>query len=409
MSRSAFSALRHRDFRLFWTGQLVSLIGTWLQNVGQAWLVLTLTNSAFLLSLIGAAQFTPVLLLSLYAGVVIDRVSKRNLLLLTQTALLVLALVLAVLVSTGTVRYWHVLLLALLLGLVNAFDMPVRQSYVYELVGGRDDLMNAIALNSAIFNGARLVGPGVAGLVMATWGPAAAFYLNALSFLAVIGGLCLIPPSPPPEAGIRRRTLEHLREGLGYIWRERVVGAPLLLLGLLSLFAMNFNVLVPVYARYNLHQSARGFGFLMSSLGLGALAGSLTLAERAQRGPDRRLLLAAGLGLGLLQVVLSFVRSYWVAVIVLAMTGWMMLIFNASVNTTIQLTVPDALRGRVMSVYTLLLVGVTPFGALFAGSLCQWWGATTALRVGGGIGVAICLVAMVAYRLGASRRDRVTS
>ncbi len=409
MNLSAFSALRHRNFRLFWTGQLVSLIGTWMQNVGQAWLVLTLTNSAFLLGLVSAAQFTPVLLVSLYAGVVVDRVSKRNLLLLTQTTLLVLALVLAVLVSTGSVRYWHVLLLALLLGLVNAFDMPVRQSYVYELVGGRADLMNAIALNSAIFNGARIVGPGVAGLVMAAWGPAAAFYLNALSFLAVIAGLRLIPPCPPPEAGTRRRTLEHLREGLGYIRRERAVGGPLLLLGLLSLFAMNFNVLVPVYARNVLHQSARGFGFLMSSLGLGALAGSLTLAGRAQRGPDPRVLLGAGLGLGLFQVVLSLVRSYGVAATVLALTGWAMLSFNASVNTTVQLTVPDALRGRVMSVYTLLLAGVTPFGALFAGSLSSRWGAATALGVGGGIGVAACLAAVAAYRSWTRRAETATA
>ncbi len=399
MRLSAFSALRHRNFRLFWTGQMISLIGTWMQNVGQAWLVLTLTNSAFLLGLVSAAQFTPVLLVSLYAGVVVDRVSKRNLLLLTQSTLLVLALVLALLVSTGTVRYWHVLILALLLGLVNAFDMPVRQSYVYELVGGRDDLMNAIALNSAIFNGARIVGPGVAGLVMAAWGPAAAFYLNALSFLAVIAGLRLIPSCPPPEVGRRRPTLEHLREGLAYIRRERRVSGPLLLLGILSIFAMNFNVLVPVYARNVLHQSAKGFGFLMSSLGLGALAGSLTLAGRARRGPDPRTLLGAGLGLGLFQIILSLVRSYGMAAVVLGLTGWAMLSFNTSVNTTVQLTVPDNLRGRVMSVYTFLLAGVTPFGALFAGTLSSHWGAPAALQAGGGVGLVSALVALGVYYL----------
>ncbi|MDI6870410.1 MAG: MFS transporter [Bacillota bacterium] len=398
MKTSAFSALHHRNFRLFWTGQMISLIGTWMQNVGQAWLVLTLTDSPFLLGLVSAAQFTPVLLISLFAGVVIDRVSKRNLLLLTQSALLTLALILAVLVSTGTVRYWHVLVLAGLLGLVNAFDMPVRQSYVCELVGGREDLMNAIALNSAIFNGARIAGPGIAGLVMAAWGPAAAFYLNSASFLAVIAGLWLIPPTPPPAEAANRQVLEHLREGLAYIRRVQAVGGPLLLLGILSIFAMNFNVLVPVFARNVLHQSAKGYGFLLSSLGLGALAGSLTLAGRARHGPDPYLLLGAGIGLGLFQIVLSAVRSYAAAAGVLALAGWSMMTFNASVNTTIQLAVPDVLRGRVMSVYTFLLAGVTPFGALFAGFLSSRWGAAVALQAGGGIGLAASLAALAVYR-----------
>lgn len=378
---------------------MVSLIGTWMQNVGQAWMVLTLTNSAFLLGLVSAAQFLPVLLVSLYAGVIIDRVSKRNLLLLTQSALAVLALALAVLVSTDLIRYWHVLILALLLGLVNAFDMPVRQSYVVELVGGRQDLMNAIALNSAIFNGARIVGPGVAGLVMGTWGPAAAFYLNALSFLAVIVGLLFIPSRPPSQVGTERRVLEHLREGLTYIRGARRVGGPLLLLGALSLFAMNFNVLVPVFARSVLHQSAKGYGFLLSSLGLGALAGSFALAGRAQRGPSPRLLLGAGLVLGASQVILAAVHVYSLAAAVLMTTGFSMLTFNASVNTTIQLAVPDELRGRVMSAYTLVLAGVTPFGSLFAGTLSSRWGAAVALQVGGGIGILAALAAAVIYRV----------
>lgn len=403
---SVFSALRHRDFRLFWTGQLVSLIGTWMQNVGQAWLVLTLTNSAFLLGLVSAAQFLPVLALSLFAGVIIDRVSKRNLLLVTQSALLLLALILAVLVSTGHVRYWHVLLLAFLLGFVNAFDMPVRQSYIVELVGSKDDLMNAIALNSAIVNAARIVGPGVAGLVLALWGPAVTFYLNALSFVAVLAGLWCIPDRPPAESTGRSQLWEPLKEGLAYIRSTRAVWGPLLLLGVLSTFAMNFNVLVPVFARDALRQSAQGYGLLLSSLGLGALFGSLTLAGYTRRGPNPRLLLAAGVGLGLFQVLLAEVRvSYLGAALLLMLAGWSMVTFNASVNTTVQLAVPDDLRGRVMSVYTLLLVGVTPFGNLFAGTLAHRYGAPAAFLIGGGIGLLTSLVAAFTYRSRARRED----
>lgn len=393
----AFSALRHRDFRLFSTGQMISLMGTWMQNVGQAWLVLTLTNSPFQLGLVSAAQFLPVLLVTLFAGVVIDRASKRNLLLVTQVSLMLLALTLAILVSTGLIRYWHIVLLALGLGLVNAFDMPVRQSYVFELVGGRDDLMNAIALNSSIFNVARIVGPALAGLVMGTWGPGAAFYLNAASFVAVIWGLLLIPARPPQRATQDGRLLEHLKEGLLYVGRVEKVGGPLILLGVLSTFAMNFNVLVPVYAKSVLHQSARGYGLLMSFLGAGALVGALSLAGRARRGPDPRLLLVAGAGLGLFQLLLAGVKDYVLAGVVLALMGWSMITFISSVNSTIQLTVPDELRGRVMSLYSLLLAGVTPLGALFAGGLADRFGAPVSLALAGIIGLAASAAALAVF------------
>lgn len=370
-----------------------------MQNVGQAWLVLTMTDSAFHLGLVNAAQFLPMLVMALFAGALIDRVSKRNLLLLTQSSLLCLALALALLVSTGTVRYWHVLTLALLLGVVNSFDMPIRQSYVVELVGGREDLMNAIALNSAAFNGARIIGPGIAGLVMATWGPAATFYLNALSFVAVIAGLAQIAPHPPVGRDSRNRILSDVWEGLSYVRRVRSVGGPLLLLGLLSVFAINFNVLVPVFARSVLHRSAKEYGFLMSSLGLGALVASLGMARRARRGPSPRLLLGAGMMLSSCQIVLSGVRDYVGAAALLALTGWAMMTFLTSVNTTVQLSVPDVLRGRVMSLYTLLLAGVTPFGAMFAGSLSSRWGAAVALQCGGWIGLLASLAAALAYRV----------
>lgn len=395
-SSSVFSALRHRDFRLFWTGQMVSLLGTWMQNVGQSWLVLTLTDSAFLLGLVSAAQFLPVLFVSLFAGVLIDRSSKRNLLLITQGSLLILALTLGVLVSTGAVRYWHVLALATVLGVVNAVDMPVRQSYVVELVGGREDLMNAIALNSAIFNGARIVGPGIAGLTMGYWGPAAMFYLNAASFLAVIAGLSRIRPQVP-TAVAQGRLLTHLGEGLGYVRRSRLVGGSLLLLGLLSTFAQNFNVVVPVYARSVLGQSAKGYGFLMSGLGLGALVGSIALARRSRTGPSRPLMLVAGVTLGLSQLLLSGVKSFLPALGLLALGGWSMMTFNASVNSTVQLAVPDSLRGRVMSVYTLVLAGFTPFGSMFAGSLSSRWGVGVAIWAGGLIGLCSSFAATVVY------------
>lgn len=384
----ALKALRHRNFRIFWSGQLISLVGTWMQNTAQGWLVLELTNSPFLLGLVSAIQWTPSLLFSLVAGVVADRFPRRLLIIITQCCMMVLALVLGVLTYTDTVKYWHVLILAGILGTANTFDMPARQSFVIKMVG-KDDLPNAIALNSSVFNAARIVGPAVAGLIMAKISIAACFLINGVSYLAVLAGLLSLRVE---ERVIRYQNdpmlLAKIKEGLQYSWRTSNIRYPIALLGLLSLFAMNFMVLIPVMARQTLEQQALGYGYLLTANGLGAFAGSVTLALISNRGPRRKILLGGALGLCLFQLILAPIRSFWLAAVLLALAGFCMVIFTASVNTTIQLNVADELRGRVMSVYSLVFVGVSPLGSLFSGSIADIWGAPVSMAIGAGIGLA---------------------
>ncbi|MBC7105237.1 MAG: MFS transporter, partial [Firmicutes bacterium] len=289
------AALAHRDFLLFWSGQCVSLLGTWTQTVAQAWLVLELTNSSFLLGLVGAVQFAPTMVLSWAAGAVADRVAKRRLLFLTQATMMAGAFALGVLSATGVVRYWHILVIAAVLGTATAFDTPARQSYIIHLVGRRD-LMNAIALNSSIFNGARFLGPALAGLVVARWGVAPCFFVNAASFVAVLAGLALVRAPGLPAAGAEgaggaraflRAVVGDAGGGLRYIRETPAVRELLLLLGGLSLVAMNFHILVPVYAREVIGGGPRAYGFLLSASGLGALLGAVSLAAVSHRGPGR--------------------------------------------------------------------------------------------------------------------------
>ncbi|WXJ95443.1 Enterobactin exporter EntS [Neomoorella carbonis] len=390
----ALAALKHRNFRLFWCGQLISLMGTWMQNMAQGWLVLQLTNSPFLLGLVNAVQFTPMLVLALVAGVVADRVPKRRLLIITQSSLMLLAFTLGILTLTGLVRYWQVLILAGLLGIVNSFDMPARQSFVVEMVG-KHDLMNAIALNSSIFNAARIIGPALAGLVIGRLGMAASFLLNAASFVAVIGGLLLIrvPEDSWPQQA-ETRILEKIGEGLDYIRRTPVILQAITLMASLSILTMNFNVLIPVLARNTLGQQAEGYGLLMSASGIGAFGGAVMLAFLSKNGPRRQLLLGGAAGLCLFQLLLAATRSYFVAFLLLAFTGWSMITFTASVNTTLQLNVPDNLRGRVMSVYALVFGGVTPIGSLFSGSIAHLWGAPAAMATGATMGMLSLIIIM---------------
>lgn len=384
----AWAAMRHRDFRLFWSGQCLSLMGSWMSTVAQAWLVLELTNSAFLLGLTGALQFAPILLFSLFTGVLADRLPKRNLLLCTQSVMMLLALTLGVLTLTGAVQYWHVLVLATLGGFTHALDMPARQSFIIEMVGRRD-LMNAIALNASAFNGARVVGPAVAGLIISTLGTAVCFLLNGVSFLAVLVGLLMIKTPAKTGAGKKSGSMRgEIFEGLKYIREAQYVKSALLLIGLMSVFAMNFHVLIPVFAREILDQGPRGFGMLMSALGIGALVGSVSLAYFSRRGPNRKLIITGALVLCLAQLLLAPVRVFSLALVLLVITGWAMVTFTASLNSSIQLRVPDNLRGRIMSVYFLLFVGLMPFGSLFSGAVSRLWGSPVALFLGAGIGLA---------------------
>ncbi len=381
-----FSALRHRNYRLFFTGQAISVIGSWMQTTAQSWLVVSLTASALKLGLVNVCQFGPVLLLGLYAGVVVDRVAKRTLLILTQSAAAVLAGTLAYLDRTGRVQLWQVYLLALAIGVVNAFDMPARQAFVVEMVG-KDDLANAIALNSSLFNAGRLVGPAIAGALLASFGTAVCFALNAMSFLPVIAGLLLmrVPTQPVKPRG---RGLAQLREGLRYVRRTPAVALTVLLAGLVATFGMNFAVWIPLLAKADFQTGAGGFGALMSSLGFGSMAGALSLAFFG-RGVRPRFMLAMAATLGMGEIVLAVIASSGapagLAMALLPVLGFAMTSTMALANTTVQTATPHELRGRVLSVYLTVFAGSAPFGALVAGALANMLGTPASLALCGAI------------------------
>jgi MFS family permease len=390
-------ALGHRDFRLFWCGQLVSLIGTWMQSVGQSWLVLELTNSPFRLGLIGALQFGPILLFSFLSGALSDRVRKRRLLLGTQAALMLQAFTLAVLVASGHVQFWHVAVLAALYGLATTLDMPSRQSYIAHLVP-RGDLMNAIALNSAVFNGARVVGPAAAGLLVARYGPAIAFLLNGLSFLAVLAALAAVRTEGAPRPGRGLGMRAEIAEGVRYAAGTPRVALVMGLLMVVSLFVVNTSVLVPLIARDVLHEGAHGFGLLMASLGVGAVVGALGVAALSVGRPPLGLVVGPGLAAAALVLALSTARHFGVAAAMLAALGFAQIIFMTSCNSTVQIAVPDELRGRVMGLYALVFAGMTPIGALLMGTVAEHWGVSRACAVGGGVGLLLILTLVAGWR-----------
>lgn len=393
---SRLPALRHRDYRLFFFGQCISLIGTWMQTIGQSWLVLELTHSALKLSLVSAVQFLPLMLLSLYAGTLVDRFPKRHLLIFTQTSLAVLAAILGSLTYFQVVQYWHILILASLLGLVNTLDIPTRQSFFIELVG-KSDLMNAIGLNSSIFNLARIVGPALAGFLIGIFGIAICFYLNALSYLAVITGLWLIQTRSEgmaDKAGSFSDLFQDVRQGLSYIGSVKLIRLPLILLALISTFVMNQNVLIPVLAQQDLGQNAAGYGLLMTAMGIGSFTGAIVIAVRSQAGPSLKYLLGGALGLSFFTLILGFENQYVLVCITLLIMGFCMTLFTALVNSMVQLNSADHMRGRVMSVFSLVFLGVTPIGSLIAGNIAEYAGVQNCLIISGIVGImAVCYTA----------------
>ncbi|GAC1392600.1 MAG: MFS transporter [Ktedonobacteraceae bacterium] len=397
-----FSALRHRNFRLFWIGQLISLTGTWMQTTGQAWLVLQLTHSAWLLGLVGALQFLPVMLLALFGGVIADRVPKRKLLLFTQSFATVQAIILWLLVVTGTVQLWHILVLALMLGITNALDMPTRQAFVVEMVG-REDLPNAVALNSSLFNMARILGPGLGGLLIAWLGVTPLFLLNAISFIPVLIGLVLINPSQlhslvkPAMAGTivqRQSTMQSLREGLSYVAKTPSALLIITVIGMVSLFGINFNVVLPLFATDVLHAGPVGFGLISSAIGLGALVSALWLAW-GNKTPSIQQMLLGAIIFSVLEAGFALSHLYALSLVLIAAVGFAQIIFSATANTTLQTVTPDRLRGRVMSVYMLVFAGSVPLGNLFTGGLAHLFGAPIALLVGAGLSFAAALAGWI--------------
>src|ERR671916_209624 len=390
-------AFGHRDYRVFWFTQLFSLTGTWVQSLAQSWLVLTLTDSPAALGLIGVCQFGPTLILGLPAGVLVDRLPKRRLLVVTQIASATVIGLLALLVATGQVQLWQIYVAAIALGIVSAVDMPARQSFVVDLVG-EDDLMNAIALNSALFNTTRVAGPALAGLLLAAFGPQICFVLNAVSYVPVIVGLSVMRTQGRPKRGAEDGSpVERLGGGLASVRTSPAVRLPIILAGLMAIFGMNFGVWAPLLARDALHIGASGFGLLMSSLGVGSLAGALTLAFTGRR-PSPRVMLGMALLFGALEIALGVVAglglSAVLAMVLMAGTGFAMSTTMALANTTVQTSSPDWLRGRVMTIYLTVFAGSTPIGAALAGFLSGLWGAPVAVAVGGAI------VAVVALTIG---------
>ncbi len=391
-------ALRHRDYRLYLAGLVLSQVGRWFQSVAQAWLVLELTSSPFQLGLISTLQFTPMLLFSVFSGAVVDRLPKRRVLVFTKSISAGQSLLLAGLVWTGLVQYWHVAALALLLGLINTLDNTTRQSYVSELVP-REDVGNAVALSSAGFNSARIVGPAIAGLLIAKLGIAPAIMVNGLGFVFVIGALILVRERPDPRAARTTTLLEEVREGLVYALGTPRIRLVLGVLFVVSLFVFNFNVYVPLLARDVLHQGADGFGVLMACVGVGAVAGALALGVFAHSRPAVPMMFACSVVACAGIFGTSAVHEFWTGAVALFVTGFFAVMVTASCNTMLQLTAPDALRGRVMSLYTLIFGGTVPFGSFLVGLISEHWSVPTAFLAMGGAGLVGTAVLFLGWRL----------
>jgi len=404
---SGLRALAVRDYRVYYVGTLVAQTGTWMQTISQSWLVLQLTASPFLLGLTATLQFGPILLLSVFTGVLADRLTKRNVLLFTQSVQGSLALTLGLLVWGGHVRYWQIAVMAVLWGVMNALDQPTRQSFIMELVG-RDHVTSAVGMNSASFNAARILGPAVAGVLIARVGLFAGFLLNALAFVVAISVLLRVPARLPHPRADATTFLAEVGEGLAYAARTPAVRLILTFQVIVSFCVFNFTVYVPLLAQRVLGLGSEGFGFLMAALGVGAVAAGLSLGAIGNRQPPPRLLAGAVAASCAGLLGLAATRSSWLAAMLLAAVGLVGTIAVAGCNTSLQLTAPDQLRGRVMSLYTLLSTGIFPVGAFWVGTVAQTLGVSTAFALNGGTGLVALLVVLwlSASARRVSRRDR---
>ena len=392
-----FTALQHRDFRLFWFGQIISLSGTWMQSVAQGWLVYSLTKSPFYLGLVAASGSLPILLFTLAGGIAADRFRKRNLLLLTQALSILPAFLLGILTDINMITVWQVALLAAVLGTVNAFDIPARQSFLIELVG-RDSLTSAIALNSAAFHGARMIGPVVAGITIASLGLPACFYLNALSFVAVIIALSKMST----QGEIRESSnglFKDFIEGIRCVKSRYGISRIILLIAVFSLIGLPFITLLPVFAGEVLNAGAKGFGFLVGATGAGALAAALLLAFRGDICDKGRFISIAALSASVSLLVFSLSKNIFISIPFLLIVGWGLVSFLATANSYIQLSAPDNLRGRVMSVFTLVFLGTAPIGNSLVGAMADYIGTPYTVS----ISAVICIIASLLF---AMRRNR---
>ena len=399
-----FLSLKHKNYRYYFIGMCISTIGTWMQNTAQPWLAYSLTKSALLLSVVSALQFLPALLFSLFAGVLIDRLPKKRMLIVTQSLSLAITFVVWLLAASGSIRYWHLLVTASLLGLVNTLDMPLRQSFVVELVG-HDDLMNAIALNSLTFNVARMLGPSIAGIVMGSLGIPACFLINSLSFGAVLVSLFFIHPTACElPAAQKQGVMESIGEGLRYIRKNDTLFITLLFMTVISTFALNYSVTIPVFAQQVLGLAETGYGLLMSSVGAGALLGALLVAALSKKGPRRVILYIFPAIAGFFLILIGYTNRFITTAVTLALGGFLFIAYLSSANSNLQIHTEDRFRGRVMSVYSLIVAGSSPIGNLFVGAADNWFGARMGFIASG---AAVILFIVPIYILLAARRNRM--
>jgi MFS family permease len=395
--RKRLPALESKDYRLWFVGQSISLIGTWLQNTGQAWLVLKLTNSPFKLGLLTSIQFLPSLIFSVFIGPVIDRFPKRSILLLTQILYALAAAALAVVAFGGHAQYWQVLVISAFTGIISAVDWPTRQAFVSEQVNDKSAVVNALALNSTIFNIARVVGPGIGGLLIAAVGIPWTFALNAVSFVAVIISLLFMRAGRTPSRSGKANYVQEVREGIQYIAKNQVIMSLLIIAGVISLFLLNFNILIPSFAKLTLGLRADGYGGLMSAMGVGALAAGVLMSLGGSRlEPTPAFIYGSGFILAVAMVLVGLQRNFYVTAFLLIFCGFGMAALSTLSNTALQMQSPDHMRGRVMAAYNLVFVGSTPLGALYAGQISDVLGASMGFFVSGLIGV-VFLGAMLLF------------
>jgi MFS family permease len=403
--RAVFAALRHRNFRLFLTGQFISLCGTWMQTIAQGWLVLHLTDSAFAVGLVTALGSLPILLFTLYGGVVADRVNKRRFILVLQSLMLLEALTLGVLTALDLITVEWVMGLAVFFGFLTAFEVPARQAFVAEIVD-REDLMNAIALGSSAFNLARVIGPALAGVLIATLGLPACFFANAASYLAVIASLVRMQV-PDVRAPTATPLWTALGEGFGYVFGKRWPRALVIIVTTFSIFGFSFMPLMPVFARDALRLDATGYGVMVASIGIGALAAAFFMAAFGSRVRQSRFVLGSFILFGVVLIAASLAPNFWAAVILFTVCGGVMALNGIAANTMLQTEAPDELRGRVMGFYSFMVLGLAPFGSLQAGWVAEHFGVRLAFSAGGLVCLAVA--AGVAWWMGRAvpeRRER---
>ncbi len=392
-----FPALSRKNFRLYFSGQCVSAIGSWMQNVGQSWLVLTLTEDAFKLGIVNAMQFLPIMFFVLFGGALADRLPKKKVLMITQVLLAILALTLATITALGIATYWMVLLLAMGLGTVSAIDQPCRQSIVMDLVG-KDILMNAVTINSMAFNLARVLGPAVAALLIDAVGIGWCFFFNSFSY-AVFFVLLLkvkMPQDTVKKAAIHvKDILQDIQKGLKYVAKMPSIYVPIMTLLGISMLAMNYNIILPLFSQDILLRGATGYGMMTTAMGLGSICASITLSFLSTKKPKSILIYSGAFGVSVFLIFLSFARSYAIAIGSMFFIGYFLITLTVNVNSSIQMASKSEMRGRVISVYSLVMGGITPIGSLYAGAVSKAWGVATCLRLSGILCILITLMMLI--------------